>query len=344
MGDERPFVEAFAAMHPALEPHFTANEGYEHDYRWNDFFHLMGGAPSGLSNMYVFHGLFAGAVKQGCDLLLLAEWGNLTFSDRGDYAYVEYFLKGRWVQLWRALTREPMDERTIAGRFLARCIQPLLPNRLWRWARRWIDRDSQSLADLIRPLSQHYRTESGAERRLEQSGMVFERYEPRNRRHALSLQLQNHDSETAEIYQAFEQMYGVAQRDPTAYRPFVEFCAGLPVDLFMRDGTKRWLAKEMSKGIMPEEQRASRLHGRWDADWHLRVKRRRSDYLAEIDRLAADERMASMLDLPRLRAALENLPEQTELDRRKYFGAELAVPRGFLTARFVNYVEGRNEP
>ena len=77
-GDERPFVEAFAAMSPRLESHFTANEGYGHDYRWNDFFHLMGGAPSGLCTMYVFHGLFAGAVE-GCDVLLLAN-GAMTRS------------------------------------------------------------------------------------------------------------------------------------------------------------------------------------------------------------------------------------------------------------------------
>ena len=139
-------------------------------------------------------------------------------------------------------------------------------------------------------------------------------------------------------------MYDLPQRDPLAYRPFVEFCLGLPVHMFMRDGTPRWLAKEMAKGIMPEEQRINRLNGRWDADWLLRVRRRRDDYLAEIDRLADDGRMSAMLDLPRMRAALENLPKETELDPQKYFGAEFAVPRGLLTARFVNWVEGRNQP
>jgi hypothetical protein len=99
----------------------------------------------------------------------------------------------------------------------------------------------------------------------------------------------------------------------------------------------------MAKGIMPEEQRANRLNGRWDSDWLPRIRRRRADYLAELDRLAGDERMASMLDLPRLREALENLPAETPLDPQDYFGPEFAVPRGLLTARFVNYVEGRNE-
>lgn len=342
--DERPLVEAFAAMHPGLEPHFTANEGYGHDHRWNDFFHLMGGAPSGLPNMYVFHGLFSGAAKQGCDVLLLAEWGNVTFSDRGDWGFVEYFLKGRWRQLWRALARQPDQHRSLAWRFCAQTLAPLLPGSLWRLANRVARPGREPLVELMRPLSAKYRLESGAEGRLRSSRLMLGRYQPRSRRHAQQLRFQNDDWETAEVYQAFEQMYDLPQRDPAAYRPFVEFCFGLPTEMFLRDGETRWLAREMAKGIMPEAQRINRLGGRWDSDWLLRVRRGRADYLAEIDRLAGDERMAAMLDLPRMRAALENLPDQTELDWQKYAGAEFAVPRGLLTARFINYVEGRNQP
>lgn len=342
IGDEREIVKSFAAMHPRLEPHFTANEGYEHDYRWNEFFHLMGGAPSGLCNMYVFHGLFAGASREGCDVLLLAEFGNNTFSDKGVWGYVEYFLTGRWRQLWLALSRLPHDQHSIAWRFVAQSVVPLLPNRVWRLLRRIVFPREQSPLDLMQPLSREYRARSGGERRRKKSGYVFERYQPWNRRHAQQLLFANYDGEGDEIYQAFEQMYGVAQRDPTAYRPFVEFCFGLPVEMFLRDGELRWLAKQMAKGIMPEEQRANRLNGRWDADWQLRIGRRRQELLSELERLERDEKIAGMLDLPRLRAALEDWPEQTEVDPQKYFTRECAVPRGLLTARFVRYVEGRN--
>ncbi|MFL6783261.1 MAG: asparagine synthase-related protein [Sphingomicrobium sp.] len=342
VADERPFVEAFARMHPGLEPHFTANEGYGHDYRWNDFFHCMGGAPNGLCNMYVFHGLLSGAAKRGCDLLLIAEWGNYTFSDKGDWGYVEYFLKGHWRQLWLALSRPPNLTGSILRRFIARTASALLPASLWRMLRRALFPNDRFFLDLMQPLTQRHRRESGADDRLKKTGMIHQRYQPRNRRHAQKLLFLNSDGEAAEIYQAFEQMYGVAIRDPMAYRPFVEFCFGLPVEMFMRDGQLRWLAKQMAEGIMPEEQRANRVNGRWDADWHLRIGRRRKDYIAELDRLAQDERMSSILDIPRLRAALEDWPEHTETDPQKYFAPEFAVPRGLLTARFVNYVEGRN--
>lgn len=342
-GDERPVVEAFVRLHPGLEPHFTANEGYGHDHRWNEFFHLMGGAPSGLCNMYVLHGLFAGAAREGCDVLLLSEWGNNAFSDKGYWGFVEYFLKGRWRQLWLALRKFPAQQRSTLWRFVAQCVLPLLPTRLWRLVRKAAFPNEQSMLDLMQPFTGDYRLASGAEQRLKESGLVFDRYQPWNARHARQLLLQNDDGEGAEIYQAFEQMYGVPQRDPLAYRPLVEYCWGLPTRMFLRDGEMRWLAKQVAKGLMPEEQRANRLNGRWDADWHLRIGRRRVEFIAELDRLAENERCADMLDLPRLRAVLEDWPEQTETDPQKYAPRQFAVPRALLTGRFVNYVEGRNE-
>jgi asparagine synthase (glutamine-hydrolysing) len=303
----------------------------------------MGGAPSGLCNMYVFHGLFAGAAEQGCDVLLLSEWGNNAFSDKGYWGFVEYLFKGRWRQLWLALRKFPFQQRSMLWRFVAQTILPLFPTPLWRLARKAVFPNEQSFLEMMQPFTPEYRLSSGADRRLKESGLVFERYQPWNARHHRRLLLQNDDGEGAEVYQAFEQMYGVPQRDPMAYRPLVEYCWGLPTRMFMRDGEMRWLAKQVAKGLMPEEQRANRLNGRWDADWHLRIGRRRGEYLAEFDRLAENERIAGMIDLARLRGAIDDWPEHTEIDPQKSAPRQYAVPRALLTARFVNYVEGRNE-
>lgn len=338
IGDERPIVEEFASRHPRLDPHFTCNTGYGHDYRWKEFFHLCGN-PSGLNTMYVFHGLLSEAAKANCDALLLAEWGNLTFSDKGDAGFVEFLLKGRWRQLWLALTRPPIHDGSIPRRFLARTASALLPNSAWRKLRQLVSR-KPLLADLVRPLSADYRRLSGAEERLRGSGLI-DRYQPRSRRRSRALLFGNGDP--ADIHQGFEQMYGIALRDPTSYRPFVEFCLGLPTRMFMRDGEMRWLAKQMAKGIMSEGQRRNARGGWWDADWHLRIGRRREEWLGELDRIGQDERLGGMFDVPRLRAALEDWPKRTETDPQKAFAAQLAVPTALIAARFVHYVEGRNE-
>lgn len=341
-GNERAAVEAFAALHPQIEPHFTDNRGSGHDHRWNDMFLLMGGAPSGLCNMYVFHGLFALARERRCDVLLLAEWGNFTFSDKGDWAFVEYLLKGRWRPLWLALKHRPDDPRSLLRRFIALCLVPLLPDRWWRRLMRlWHPRD-QLKHDLMVPLRADYRESSGANQRWAAAGFEFGRYHPRSRAHARELLFANLDGDSAEIYQAFEQLYGLPCRDPLAYRPLVEFCFGLPTEMFVRDGEMRWLAKELARGIMPEKQRRNRLNGRWDADWLHRIRRRREDLREELERIESDPELNAMIDVPRLRAALDALPERTPTDPQVYFPIEFTLMRGLLTARFVNYVKGRN--
>ena len=67
------------------------------------------------------------------------------------------------------------------------------------------------------------------------------------------------------------------------------------------------------------------------------------DFLAELDRLQEDDKIAWMLDLPRLRKALEDWPETNPVELQDYAPREFAVPRGLLTARFIRYVEGRNQ-
>lgn len=341
-GNERPMVETFAALHPAIRPNFIDNRGRGHDHRWDDLFRVMEGAPSGLCNMYLFHGLFEAAERSGCDVLLLAEWGNYTFSDKGDWAYVEYLFTGRWRQLWLALKRVPNDDRPMLRKFIALCLVPLLPDNWWRRLMAIWHRGDRLAHDLMVPLTAEYRKASGADRRQADSGFEFSRYQPRSRDHARHLLFVNLDADSAEIYQAFEQLYGLPCRDPMAYRPFVEFCFGLPTDLFMRDGEPRWLAKQLAAGIMPEEQRRNTLNGRWDADWLSRIRLRADDYREKLDRAADDPELAAMIDIPRLRAALDNLPETTPTDPQVYLPIEFALVRGLLTARYVNHMRGRN--
>ncbi len=340
-GDERAFVTAFAALHPRLAPQFTANAGYEHDHLLAQMFHLIGGAPNGLPNMYVFHGIFSLARQAGCDLLLQSDWGNRTVSNSGRWGFAEYLRSGRWIQLWQALARNPHDSRSMLRKFLALSVAPMAPHPLHRALSRAINRKRFEMTDLITPLAPAYRRQSGADARARAARRDYDYWRPRSRRHALVLEIEGSDWETGEIYQGFEQLYGIAQRDPTAYRPFAEFCFGLPTDLFLRDGEQRWLARQLNAGVMPEAQRTGTRTGKWDADWHLRIGRRRETYLAELDRIEADPRLGAMLDTARLRAALTDFPAQTTFGTALY-ALQTALPRLLMTARFIDWAEGRN--
>lgn len=341
-GDERPPVAAFCAMHPRIVPHFFDNADSSFGARLPDLFLATGTAPQGLANLNVYHALWQAARNDGCDRVLLGEFGNLTASADGSWAYSEYLLRLRWRELALALRKGPPDDRTFLRRLLALAIMPLFPDSAWKWQRRLRGYDDHyALASPLRP---EFAESSGAVARAAASGLPNPRHPVRDRLAMMKEVHSNAWGEFSDIYHGFSQVYGIEQRDPFAYRPFFEFCAGLPSTLFLRGGQNRWLAREMLKGAMPEAARTTQLTGRHNADWHCKLTRQRGALLDEVKRLSANPRLAAMFDLDRARAALEHWPESDAIDERQRITCEIAVPRAIIFARYVNWVEGHNLP
>lgn len=338
--DERPWVEAFCQKHPRIVPHFCDNANGGFDSRMEDLFFTTGGAPINQTNVAFYHQLWAAARAEGCDRILLGEFGNVTFSARGDWAYREYFRTLRWCQLYRALRGAADDGRPLYRRFITQVLMPMLPDSVWNWQRRV--RGMPNIFEIATPLRDDYALDSGATARARAANVAATRANERTRLSDMADIHRTGWGGFSDIYHGFEQLHGITQRDPTAYRPFFEFCAGLPSELFLHDGVDRWLAREMGKGVLPEAQRLNRLFGRHNPDWHVKLSRRRSELLQELDRLERVPRLARMLDFAKVRAALEDWPEADALTNEARLVREGAIPRAFLLARYINYVEGRN--
>jgi len=339
-GDERPKVEAFCAMHPRIVPHFSDNAGRDFTTRLNELFLTIGAAPQGLANLYPYHALWEAARSDGCDRVLLGEFGNLTASADGNWAYCEYLLKLNWRQLYLALRHVIDDDRPMWRRFVAMALLPLLPDSLWDWQRRI--RGAANPYAIASPLRRDFAESSGAVARAAAARLPDPRYPLRDRLAWIKEVHSNTWGEFSDTYSGFEQIHGISQRDPTAYRPFFEFCAGLPSGMFLHNGQSRWLAREMLRGKMPEDARTSRLYGSHGADWHARLSPRREELLREVEALAKVPRHAAIFDLEHARQALEDWPETSDLSLQDWLSRAAAIPRMVIMARFIDYVEGRN--
>ena len=338
--DEGPLVAAFCQLHPRIISHFRDSAGRGLDTRLDDLFFAIGGAPQGLANLTPYHALWEAARADGCDRVLLGEFGNLTASADGSWAYSEYLITLRWRQLYRALRNAPEDDRSLVRRFLALAVGPFLSDALWDWQRE--RRGFNNLYHQASPLRRNFAKQSGALARSITARLPNPRYPRRDRLGEMKEVHANAWGEFSDIYAGFTQIHGLEQRDPTAYRPFFEFCAGLPSDRFLRDGQGRWLAREMLRGQLPEAQRVTNRTGLHGADWHIKLSRQREQLQREVEQFAKVPRLAAMLDLDRARAALENWPATGDVSDEQRLLCEVALPRTILTARFINYVEGRN--
>lgn len=337
--DERGFVEQFCAMNPRIVPHFDDAAGLAYDEMATDLFHATGTMAHGLGNLTAYHRLWSAAREAGCDRVLLAEFGNMTVSADGSWGFAEYLCRLRWRQLYRAL-RHADDDRSMLRRFVALALMPLMPDGLWRWQRRFRGKDG--IYSAASPLRRDYALAAGVVERSEAAGFPNPRYPERNRNADARLLQDSAWGDFSYIYHGFEQIHGMEQRDPTAYRPFFEFCAGLPTDMFLYDGTPRWLAREMLKGKMPEDQRTTRKTGRHNADWQHKLGQQRTRMIAELQQLAKVPRIAQMLDVEQALDMVETWPEGPELTDEERLPREGALQRVLLMSRFINYVEGRN--
>ncbi|WP_114521272.1 asparagine synthetase B family protein [Altererythrobacter sp. ZODW24] len=340
--DDWPAVQAFAAMHPKLQP-YASNDVTGFDTKLQDMFLATGIAPIGLPNMLQYHPLYAEAKKRGCDVIFDAEFGNATFSNAGSWGFSEYLLRGKWKQLAHAIARDPDRESSKFRTFLTRSIGPLLPSPVWRGLARILGRKHSAPIELISPLRDSAIRKYGLRGKVAPD-LLSGRPHYASRKAMLHGLFERGEMQAGDVRQGFEQLYGIAQRDPTSYRPFVEFCLGLPTDMFLHDGQDRWLARAMAKGRMPEAQRLDRRTGLHSPDWHERLTPQLPQFRAELLAAEGDPELAELLDIPRMVELIDNWPTEPDPGHEAALKYGMAIPRAVMMVRYARFVSGRNAP
>ena len=338
-GDDWPWVEAFAAMHPALRPYAVDNRDRGFDDASAAYFAATEhGHPSRVLGT-VYHGVYQAARDKGCNWLLTASLGSATFSTDAPWALSEFLGAGRWQQA-RRLIKSSGDGRNGLRVLVAEGIAPRLPAPLrslyYRAAERWRGGDAHANPFLAKDgrLARYAKREA-IERNFSSTGLGRSREDViRQQYYSFGL--------GSELALGYEQVFGIRHRDVTAYRPLIEFAAAIPTDQFVRDGERRWLARRMARGRMPEAQRTNRLYGQHNVDWHARMTPRLAELKAEVRRIADHPELGSLLDTDAMMAQLDAWPDGTpqsdaQVDRLRFF-----LPAAIYVRRYVDAMTGRN--
>ncbi len=338
---EFPAVARLAAAYPQIRPEFFTHDRQDFRQGMRDLLSAMDCGPPGLGIAWAQHDLYERARERGCDILLSGDWGNLTFSNSAPWAPVEFFRRGRWLRLWQVLRHEPGDRRSLGRRFLARVVIPQLSGPLWR--RAYGLRHGSAPDGLQRSgLSLEWATRHQLIERARAGGLDLDRMQFTSKRQFWQRLMTEDGQDHEQIVQGMQQLHGIPLRDPTAYRPLVEFCYGVPTEQFTRGAMNRFLARRMAAGRLPDELRLNRDLGQHHGDWALRIGRARSELIAELDRMAGDEDIAAMFDLPGLRRSLEDFPGVgTASDGGMVYQSALSL--AIAGGRFIAYAKGRND-
>ena len=342
-GDESAHVAALGAMYPAMDLVKVEAAGLSFEHNLEAMFLLAECPPRNTLNFHWMHEIRRQAAARGCDVVLTGAMGNATLSFGGEGAYPALLRSGRLFTLWRELAALPGRRRSVPRLMLSQALMPLLPagpralivrlhgsanDRLTAWSAinpAWAR--EMRVVERARDLGFDYRLHGRASTRATRVSM-----------NSLS------SNEVGDLTQAMDILHGIPTRTPMTYRPFYEFCMGIPDDQFLRNGTSRFLARRILRNVLPEMVLNERRRGRQSADWHLRVGRSRDALAAELSAMERDPAMRTRFDLPRLKAALVNWPPGTPDTDFRYSNLIYALTRVIATTRFIRYVEGCNAP
>lgn len=267
--------------------------------------------------------------------------GNIGFSFGGEGAIANWFVKGNWKRLLIELSAGK-DDVPLTRFFGRQVIAPFMPGWLWHLTYRALGRRPITPLDSWCPLNPEWASQMRVEERARDMAIDAYYRSSRSTRQWRVDVLTDIMNEGGEFQLAMETIHALPARDPTAFLPFLEFCVSIPDDQYLRNGSKRWLAKRLLRNRLPDIVLKERRRGRQAADWNLRLGRERTELIAEIERLAEDPAMRERMNLPALRNALDAWEQTTPRDLGQSHRLELALSRGLATARFIHSVEGRN--
>lgn len=339
-GDETAHAQAFAAMYKDRFDHVLVDAaGLSIDHHMKSMFLLGSAAPRNAMNLHWIHEVHSIANARGCDVLLTGAMGNLSFSYNSDGALQTWFKRGQWRTLIREL-RAMKDGRSLPRKFISAAF-PFAPE--------WIQRLNEGMRGIHKDvmdgwcgMNPAYADEMRVAERAVDMGHDPHYRRTTNAESTRQVMLSNDRSEAGDIRQAFNLIHGIPSRDPTSYRPLMEFCLSIPDEQFLRNGTRRYLARRMLRGMIPDMVLDENRLGSQAADWALRLHRQRGELLDELDSLARDPAMAHRFNLPALKATLEgwdgSTPDSGDLSKR----LQLALTRSLTTARFIRFVDGSN--
>ncbi|ANY19412.1 Asparagine synthase [Tsuneonella dongtanensis] len=339
--DESAHVRALADMYPdRIETNFVRSEDQNLGDEMEAVFLMGSWPPANVATGAWSYPIVRAAAAAGCDTILNAGFGNMVFSYDGYTGFPGWLRQGRIVTLLREL-RALDDDRSLAWRFAARAVMPNLPPAA-RLAIKGRAKTSVDPFTTWSPMREDFARDSGAIDRFREAGL-----EAATSRTASGAEWRQGAWESGftdgpELQVAFALLYGVQDRDPTAYLPLVELCAGMPDDQFLRHGQSRWLARRLLKGRIPEMVRLETRRGRQNADWPERFARERDALRAELAMLENDPDVARVIDLPRLAGDLSawaGPSADTLADKNRI---QTAIGTGITAARFLRYSRRRN--
>jgi asparagine synthase (glutamine-hydrolysing) len=290
------------------------------------------GLPGGILNSLWGIDMFAAATAAGHNVMLTGEMGNITISYHGWGLFTEFLLTGRWLRLLVEITFSGYRwQRHVRQQLIA----PLIPAPLLRSYKQW--RRGGSPLWHFSVIHPEFAAQSGV---IDRTNNV--QFDIRDWKLGRIYEIRDH-CDIADWFGKVRAAFGLDLRTPAADRRVVEFCIGIPQDQYLRKGRDRWLIRRAMEGRLPDGVSNQKKSGAQAADWYPRLTRARDQIADEVKRLRQNPEVASMIDMQRLTAILDNWPNRQPPEYTPEEQQLLEIPDALGMAYFIDSVAGTNQ-
>lgn len=294
IADEGPIAARTAALHGNMDHVLVEGTAASPVAGLDELLDLFDRPLTNLCNEVWMGRIRREAADRGARILLTGEVGNWTISAAPPTLLADLVREGRWASWWReARAKIGRGDARYRG-VLANSFGPWLPASVW---------------NLLAPLSLigeatghsalHPGRRTEVARRRSETGAMLSR-PPRNSFSEVVKGLAEYDF--GHFRKGALAGFGIDERDPTGDRRLIEFCLSLPIDMLLKDGVRRPLAKAALSDRLPAAVLEERSKGYQASDWHEGITRDRSSVSALIENIAGDPDAASVIDVDALRA------------------------------------------
>jgi asparagine synthase (glutamine-hydrolysing) len=327
LADEGALASATARLYPNVEHILIETSGRSPIAELDRYAELFDRPVFNMCNHVWLGQIRAAAADAGAGVLLTGEVGNWTISASPNTLLADYLREGRWWAWLREAKAMHAAGRARLRGIAASSFGPWTPDLLWNRVRRLSSDPELAVSSLVHP-------------RLRQAAM--------EEQEALGLGLAwrpGNYFRTARS--AFEEMdfgeyrkgvlggWGIDKRDPTGDRRLIDFCLSLPLDMLLKGGVRRPLARAALSDRLPAEVLDAPNKGYQAADWHEGLTAALPAIKPLIEEIGDDPMAAALIDVDALRRLVAHWPTGGWNDRRTIGAYRIGLLKALVAGHFV---------
>jgi asparagine synthase (glutamine-hydrolysing) len=300
--DEGEIAAATAALHANVKHVRVERPAASPIARLDEQIELLAQPPRNLCNQVWMDAIRDEASARGARVLLTGQFGNWTISNAPYTILADLLRQGHYRAWWREARAIAKSGAARYRGIAANSFGPWMPDLAWRLVRPLSSRSEASVYSALAPA---WAARMTALREARGVGLARR---PNDNVAVRVRALRFYDFGDSRA--AAMAGWGVDERDPTADRRLIEFCLSLPLDMLLKGGQRRPLARAALADRLPPAVLDERRKGYQAADWHEGMTAHISDIRDLIEQIAQDPLAASLLDIASLRQWVRAWPNE----------------------------------